>query len=787
MTSPLFRRVVDAIAIALLLAAGLAGFGASFAGSDHLVAGAVGFAGALLVASAAALLRLGLLGTAGLAVLAYALLGLLATPGDGVAVSPDSLLRQLQAPVTVWKSLLTVEAPASGLPELALAPFIAVLVTGTTALSLAFRARHPMTALVPAAVLLITGVAFGSTAVVAPVAQSLCFALVALAWSAFRRTATTGLATGSSAEDVRTRRALSGRSLVGGALVLLLAGGASVAVAGAATPPGARQTLRDTVVPPLDLRDYPSPLSTFRALVRDQEEAALLTVSGLPAEARVRLATMDAYDGTVLDVAASTESSGMFERAGTVIRDEREGVPATISVTMGTLAGVWLPDAGYLTGVRFTGDRAETLAPSLRYNALTGTAIVTAGLREGDSYSFSAVLPPAASDDEIGEAGPSASPPLTTGVPDAVASGAVDLTADATTPIGRLRALESALSTDGFFSHGLEGEVPSRPGHGAQRLQSLLTSDQWVGDDEQYAVAMALMADSLGLPARVVMGFVPDPERDPAQPVTITGADLHAWVEVGLSGAGWVVFDPTPPEDQVPQDQSPQPRSEPQAQVLQPPPPPQEPAEVPPDVIQEDEDDDEREPDPGWIAALAVAAGGLLLLALILVGPVLLIGALKARRALRRRRADRTADRFSGGWEEVVERAADLGAPVPPGRTRRENGDDLAARFPDAGLATIARAADAEVFGPGEPSEERAEHYWREVDAVVEAMRRTTTRLGRLRATASLRSFRPEWMRHALDESAARRTRTRHDREAAAPDRNDAAAPDGNDDEEPRR
>ncbi len=69
------------------------------------------------------------------------------------------------------------------------------------------------------------------------------------------------------------------------------------------------------------------------------------------------------------------------------------------------------------------------------------------------------------------------------------------------------------------------------------------------GHCEYFASALAVMVRSLGLPARVVTGFVGG-ERNP-----ITGQwvvrrmDAHSWVEVGLPGRGWVLFDPTPQGD----------------------------------------------------------------------------------------------------------------------------------------------------------------------------------------------------------------------------------------------
>src|SRR5690606_24406395 len=117
--------------------------------------------------------------------------------------------------------------------------------------------------------------------------------------------------------------------------------------------------------------------------------------------------------------------------------------------------------------------------------------------------------------------------------------------------------------------------------HGADRITTLLTGDLMVGDGEQYAAAMALMAREMGLPARVVMGFVPEAPAGPDDAVTLTGADVEAWVEVELAGHGWVPFDPTPDESRTPRSDDRDQRAAEDPQVRQPPPPLPEPVEPP--------------------------------------------------------------------------------------------------------------------------------------------------------------------------------------------------------------
>jgi len=60
-----------------------------------------------------------------------------------------------------------------------------------------------------------------------------------------------------------------------------------------------------------------------------------------------------------------------------------------------------------------------------------------------------------------------------------------------------------------------------------------------------FASAMAVMARSLGIPARVAVGFLPgQSESDGSYQVRLR--DAHAWPELYFEGTGWVRFEPTP-------------------------------------------------------------------------------------------------------------------------------------------------------------------------------------------------------------------------------------------------
>lgn len=85
------------------------------------------------------------------------------------------------------------------------------------------------------------------------------------------------------------------------------------------------------------------------------------------------------------------------------------------------------------------------------------------------------------------------------------------------------------------------------PGHSGVAMRTFL--EQRVGYCEQFAGTMAVMLRTLGIPARVAVGFTPG-TVDPQDPTlwTVTWGNAHAWVEVKFGGE-WVAFEPTPRSD----------------------------------------------------------------------------------------------------------------------------------------------------------------------------------------------------------------------------------------------
>ena len=57
---------------------------------------------------------------------------------------------------------------------------------------------------------------------------------------------------------------------------------------------------------------------------------------------------------------------------------------------------------------------------------------------------------------------------------------------------------------------------------------------------------MITMLRSLGIPARLVVGFAPGEYDDARESWTVRTKDYHAWPEVYFPRYGWVEFEPTP-------------------------------------------------------------------------------------------------------------------------------------------------------------------------------------------------------------------------------------------------
>ena len=751
-----------------LAAVALTAFGSSFTGSAYLVVGLLGTVIAILVTHLTRAAGWPVISAVVICLVLFFLLGgplCLRSLGDTYALpGSGTLARVADQAVFGWKDLLTTLPPVDGDGPLLVLPWLAGMVAGLVGSTLAHLPvrRAWLAALLPVAgmtVVLSGAILLGVRHPESLVVQGAVFTALALAWLAIRARRASAAVHGGSTSYVRGVGAVV---MLG--LAALLAHPASALFVG---DDSERAVARNWVEPPFDIGRYPSPLAGFRKYVDLKGEPnpanvydkTLLDIDGVPAGARVRFAAMDRYDGMVwgaTDDALPGPADDSFQRVSSTIDNPVEGKEVDATVTLGEgWSGVWLPTVGALRSMDFRTGDARAKAEVFRYNLATSTAVVPTGMQRGDSYSFTAVQP----DDELSEetVGSADLTPLPAGA--AFIQGPTEKwTEDAgTDPMDRVLAAAEHLRSEGKYSDGVgRTERIYVAGHSAWRLSDeFVNAPQIVGNDEQYAATMALIANDIGVPARVVLGaVVPEGGR-------VTGKDVSAWVELRAADGSWktlpteAFMSDTPPADQVPETNTPM-----SGTVIPPPnpiPPPSDAGEQSDADLKErkatrkkkeaDEDEDSIIPGlPSWVGTVVTYIGLPLLAAALLLAAVV---GLKAWRRHRRRSAASASARFVGAWRELVDHARDLGQPVPlgPTVTRREQSAGIASG--EAG--TLARRADSFVFGPSTPEVAAAATYWESVDAERRAMSQEVGRWQRFRAATSLRSLRRTTSRSARD------------------------------------
>jgi len=132
----------------------------------------------------------------------------------------------------------------------------------------------------------------------------------------------------------------------------------------------------------------------------------------------------------------------------------------------------------------------------------------------------------------------------------AVRELALRITAGRETDADRARALEAHLRSAGNYT-----DTPREmdPELGDSPVEGFLLGEL-SGHCEYFASGMVVLARSIDIPARLVNGFAGGQKNEIGDFVELTRADAHAWVEVHYETAGWVRYDPTPPNLRIRED-----------------------------------------------------------------------------------------------------------------------------------------------------------------------------------------------------------------------------------------
>lgn len=117
-----------------------------------------------------------------------------------------------------------------------------------------------------------------------------------------------------------------------------------------------------------------------------------------------------------------------------------------------------------------------------------------------------------------------------------VAELAAQITAGAKSPYGKAVALQDWFTSNFTYTTDVVDDSNDPLGEFLKDKK---------GYCQQFSGAFAAMARSLGIPARVVVGFTAGTQNADGTWV-VTAKDAHAWPEILLPNVGWLPFEPTP-------------------------------------------------------------------------------------------------------------------------------------------------------------------------------------------------------------------------------------------------
>jgi transglutaminase-like putative cysteine protease len=503
---------------------------------------------------------------------------------------------------------------------------------------------------------------------------------------------------------------------------------------------------------PFDLRHYVMPAGQPQAVLNplDQVSAWLATPdltlftasSATPADWRISL--LDAFDGQRWTTTGQFVATG--GRVPAPAGDPRRHSRFAATVTVKGLTGLWLPAPD--SPVSVTG-------VPLVVDPRTGALLSVTGLQPQTQYAVTSEIPEYDADDlrfavPASDAAAKAALALPGDLPQSIADEAKKATLGATFPAQQATRLQAYLRTVAT------NDPTAPPGHTYGHLAHFLTVAHR-GTTEQFATAFAVMARSLGLPTRLVVGFGPGvPEAGvpgagvpgagvpgagvPGAGVpgasdsrVVRGGDVLVWPEVGFQGIGWVPFYPTPAAgsgahgaDSAPAGSTSQRREidkklETTAVTAAQTPAP-EPGAAHPGAGPASRRS-------GWSPLLALVPAGLPLGYLCVV---LLVPYLRGRR----RRAVLAGPGVLAAWTEALYRMRPLRLGDLSALTTGEVAAAAARRLDGQArehLDRLAALADEAAFSGGHLDDRAASAAWRHVDGLTPAVRRAVSRNARLR------------------------------------------------------
>jgi transglutaminase-like putative cysteine protease len=537
----------QALALAGLLAGASLSLSRLYAGNAWLLPTWLTMAAALGLA--ALLRRLGvgqLLSLVAMAAGFVVVAGILLFPDTLLLVVPtrQTLAEMLQAASAAMTAVSEQAAPVAVTTEFVLLTCAGAWAVATAADGLAFRARQPLLALVPALGLFVFPAVIRATS---PAWYTTWFLLGAAGMLLFEgraRLATWGrwVSSARSRPGAGWRLPLTPAAQTGRWLALA-AGLCAITVPWLLPGYGQQGTL--------DLKEHGgsdtgvalNPFVSLRTRLTATEDVPMFKARSSRRE-RWRLMVYDRFDGT--DFAPSSDPrTNLVPFQGPIPGDQDPDLPVTQvtqEVEIQELGSFWLPAA--TTPVRVDA------GPRVLANDTFASLTINRRLRKGFRYTVVSQVPEIKASDLDGPVDygmyPEVARYLDTGTLDPEVrerAEAVVKAKKADTPFEKALAIQDYLRGPDF-KYNLN--VPALSAGGNQ-LRRFLTQVR-EGYCEQFAIAMAMMARQVDVPSRVAVGFTAGEVTDNGLQ-QVTTHDAHAWPELWFPRAGWVPFEPTPRSD----------------------------------------------------------------------------------------------------------------------------------------------------------------------------------------------------------------------------------------------
>ncbi|MEU9246756.1 DUF3488 and transglutaminase-like domain-containing protein [Streptomyces sp. NPDC048385] len=292
-----------------------------------------------------------------------------------------------------------------------------------------------------------------------------------------------------------------------------------------------------------------NPLVSLRDSLNVDEDRQVLSVrtsdnAGV-SDLYLRIVSLDDFDGTTWKP-AQRHITGVPDKLPTppgLGGDVRRTTVKSTITAADWYAQDWLPMPYPPSGVKVAG--------SWRYEPVGMTLVGDHGQNtRGETYQVTSLDVQPTAEQLAAAPEPSAAmkreyTEVPSSLPSVVAKTAQEVTAGSTSHYEEAVKLQDYFAVSGGFQYDTQVEV----GRGEGAIANFLKQKR--GFCVHFSFAMAAMARTLGIPARVAVGFAPGtPQADGT--VSVGLKDAHAWPELYFEGVGWTRFEPTPTRGTTP-------------------------------------------------------------------------------------------------------------------------------------------------------------------------------------------------------------------------------------------